>query len=147
MIPVKRLVLATFVCKRLGGNRGVVLTRAARKAGRDARTVRAIARASDLAPVLTELREAGIASLGGIARALTKRGSPKLAKARKSAIVSIKALADQRAANVLPVIREIRRAGATSLHDRFQQASRRNGFDEPVDDLGAELAQAFCLKV
>jgi len=43
-------------------------------------------------------------------------GGPKLAKARKSAVVSIKALADQHAANVLPVIREIRRAGATSLH-------------------------------
>src|SRR4029077_6731998 len=26
---------------------------------------------------------------------------------------------------------------------RFQQASRRNGFGETVDDLGAELAQAF----
>jgi DNA invertase Pin-like site-specific DNA recombinase len=43
-------------------------------------------------------------------------GGPKLAKARKSAVASIKALADQNAANVLPVIREIRRAGATSLH-------------------------------
>jgi DNA invertase Pin-like site-specific DNA recombinase len=43
-------------------------------------------------------------------------GSPELPKARKSAVVIIKALADQHAANVLPVIREIRRAGATSLH-------------------------------
>jgi DNA invertase Pin-like site-specific DNA recombinase len=43
-------------------------------------------------------------------------GNPKIAKARKEAIASIKALADQHAANVLPVIREIRRAGATSLH-------------------------------
>jgi DNA invertase Pin-like site-specific DNA recombinase len=38
-------------------------------------------------------------------------GGPKLAQA------SIKALADQHAANVLPVIREIQRAGAKSLHD------------------------------
>jgi DNA invertase Pin-like site-specific DNA recombinase len=45
--------------KCLGGNRGVVLTRAARKAGRDAQTARAMARAADLAPVLKELREAG----------------------------------------------------------------------------------------
>jgi DNA invertase Pin-like site-specific DNA recombinase len=45
-----------------------------------------------------------------------KLGGPKLAKARKSAVARIKALADQHAANVLPVIREIRRAGATSLH-------------------------------
>ena len=43
-------------------------------------------------------------------------GGPKLAKARRNAIASIKALADQHAANVLPVIREIRRAGASSLH-------------------------------
>ncbi len=43
-------------------------------------------------------------------------GGPKLDEARESAVVKIKALADQRAANVLPVIREIRRAGATSLH-------------------------------
>jgi len=42
-------------------------------------------------------------------------GNPKLAKARKSAVASIKALADQHAANVLPVIREMRKAGATSL--------------------------------
>ena len=62
--------------KRLGGNRGVVLTKAARKAGRDLQTARATARATDLAPVLRELREAGAVSLGGIARALTERGIP-----------------------------------------------------------------------
>jgi DNA invertase Pin-like site-specific DNA recombinase len=43
-------------------------------------------------------------------------GSPKLAQARTQAIASVKAVADQRAANVLPVIREIQRAGASSLH-------------------------------
>ena len=32
------------------------------------------------------------------------------------AVASIKSLADQHAANVLPVIREIQRAGAASLH-------------------------------
>ena len=40
--------------------------------------------------------------------------NPKLPKTRKSAIASIQAVADQHAANVLPVIRKIRRAGATS---------------------------------
>ena len=44
-------------------------------------------------------------------------GGPKLAQARKRAIASIKALADQHAANVLPVIREIQRAGVKSLHE------------------------------
>jgi DNA invertase Pin-like site-specific DNA recombinase len=43
-------------------------------------------------------------------------GGPELAKARKSAVASIRAQADQHAAKVLPVIREIRRAGAASLH-------------------------------
>jgi DNA invertase Pin-like site-specific DNA recombinase len=62
--------------KRLGGNRGVVLTKAARKAGRDAQATRAAARAADLAPLLEELREAGVTSLGGIARTLTERGIP-----------------------------------------------------------------------
>ena len=38
-------------------------------------------------------------------------GGPNLAKARKNAVASIKALADQHAANVQPVIREIRRSG------------------------------------
>lgn len=42
-------------------------------------------------------------------------GSPKLSKARKSAVASIKAGADQYAANVLPIIKEAQNAGATSL--------------------------------
>jgi DNA invertase Pin-like site-specific DNA recombinase len=42
-------------------------------------------------------------------------GSPKLSKARESAAASIKAGADQHAANILPIIREAQRAGATSL--------------------------------
>lgn len=43
-------------------------------------------------------------------------GSPKLKQARKAAVVSLKVIADQHAANVLPIIREIKRSGATSLH-------------------------------
>jgi len=42
-------------------------------------------------------------------------GSPKLAQARESAMASIKAGADQHAANVLPIIREAQKAGATTL--------------------------------
>src|SRR6266849_4178080 len=42
-------------------------------------------------------------------------GSPKLSKARESAVASIKAGADQHAANILPIIREAQRAGATTL--------------------------------
>ncbi len=43
-------------------------------------------------------------------------GGPKLAKARRAAVAEIKGRADQHAANVAPIIREIRRSGATSLH-------------------------------
>jgi DNA invertase Pin-like site-specific DNA recombinase len=42
-------------------------------------------------------------------------GSPKLSKARESALISIKAGADQHAANVLPIIKEAQKAGATTL--------------------------------
>jgi DNA invertase Pin-like site-specific DNA recombinase len=42
-------------------------------------------------------------------------GGPKLAQARKAAVEVIEANADRHAANVLPIIREIKRAGATSL--------------------------------
>ena len=57
-------------------------------------------------------------------------GGPKLAKARKSAVASIKAMADQHAANALPVIREIRRAGATSLH-QIADALNARGITTP----------------
>src|SRR5262249_55536474 len=42
-------------------------------------------------------------------------GGPKLTQARKVALASIEANADRHAANVLPIIREIQRAGARSL--------------------------------
>ena len=57
-------------------------------------------------------------------------GNPELAKARISAVVSIKALADQHAANVLPIIREIRRAGAASLH-QIAEALNARGITTP----------------
>jgi DNA invertase Pin-like site-specific DNA recombinase len=44
-------------------------------------------------------------------------GGPKLPEARKVAQATIKAHADQHAANVLPIIREAQRAGATSLRE------------------------------
>jgi DNA invertase Pin-like site-specific DNA recombinase len=57
-------------------------------------------------------------------------GSPELPKARKSAVATIKALADQHATNVLPVIREIRRTGATSLH-QIADALNARGITTP----------------
>ncbi|MGA8695016.1 MAG: recombinase family protein [Xanthobacteraceae bacterium] len=57
-------------------------------------------------------------------------GSPELPKARKSAVATIKALAAQHATNVLPVIREIRRTGATSLH-QIAEALNARGITTP----------------
>ena len=44
-----------------------------------------------------------------------KLGGPKLAQARKEAVKAIEANADRHAANVLPIIREMQKAGARSL--------------------------------
>lgn len=62
--------------KRLGGNRGISPSDVAREAGRTAQANRAADRAADVAPLIDELRKAGISSLGAIARALTERGIP-----------------------------------------------------------------------
>jgi DNA invertase Pin-like site-specific DNA recombinase len=59
---------------KLGGNRGVELTEAAREAGRAVRTAKAKARASDLAPTIRELQAQGVTSLGAIAKALNEQG-------------------------------------------------------------------------
>lgn len=61
---------------RLGGYRGTKLTAKARMAGCKARTERAEARATDLAPTIAELRAAGVTSLRGIAAALNERAIP-----------------------------------------------------------------------
>lgn len=62
--------------KKLGGNRGVELSEAARAAGRKRLVERANERATDLAPTIAELQAAGVRSLRGIAAALNERGIP-----------------------------------------------------------------------
>jgi len=62
--------------KRLGGYRGVSLSKQAQAAGRASQTDRAKQRATDLAPVLSQLSSEGITSATGVARALTERGIP-----------------------------------------------------------------------
>jgi DNA invertase Pin-like site-specific DNA recombinase len=52
-------------------------------------------------------------------------GSPKLVQARKSAVASIKAAADQHAANIRPIIREAQKAGATTLRAVAEALSAR----------------------
>lgn len=61
---------------KLGGNRGVSVDEGARMASVAVRSGRAIARATDLAPIIAELREGGLTSLAGIAHALMARGIP-----------------------------------------------------------------------
>jgi hypothetical protein len=52
------------------------LTAKARTVGCDARRARAIARATEVAPIVAEIQAAGVTSLHGIARALNNRGIP-----------------------------------------------------------------------
>ncbi|MGM4925226.1 recombinase family protein [Tardiphaga sp. 804_B3_N1_9] len=62
--------------KRLGGHRGIKLSRQSQEAGRAAQTQRAEQRARDLAPTLAQLNADGITSASAVARALTERGIP-----------------------------------------------------------------------
>lgn len=57
-------------------------------------------------------------------------GGPKLGKARRAAVASLKTMADHHAANVLPIIREIERSGATSLH-QIAAALNARGISTP----------------
>jgi len=57
-------------------------------------------------------------------------GNPRVKTARRHAVEAIKAAADQSAANVLPVIREIRRTGSTSLH-KIADALNARGITTP----------------
>jgi DNA invertase Pin-like site-specific DNA recombinase len=61
---------------KLGGNRGVVLTDAARYAGSKALQARAKARAGDLALTIADIQASGARSLRAIAAALNARGIP-----------------------------------------------------------------------
>jgi DNA invertase Pin-like site-specific DNA recombinase len=52
-------------------------------------------------------------------------GGPRLTEARKLAHAASKANADQHAANVLPIIREVQKSGATTLRDIAQALNAR----------------------
>jgi DNA invertase Pin-like site-specific DNA recombinase len=59
-----------------------------------------------------------------------KLGGPRLAAARKQAVKVLKDTADRHAANVIPVIREVRKAGAVTLRD-IAQALNARGVSTP----------------
>lgn len=61
---------------RLGGTRGGKPTAKTRKLATAAIQARADARAADLAPIILELRQAGVTSYTGIAAGLTEKGIP-----------------------------------------------------------------------
>jgi DNA invertase Pin-like site-specific DNA recombinase len=61
---------------KLGGDHGGRLTAKDRRADIQIRQARAAAKAADLAPVIAELRAAGVTTLPGIADAFNIRGIP-----------------------------------------------------------------------
>jgi DNA invertase Pin-like site-specific DNA recombinase len=52
-------------------------------------------------------------------------GNPKLHAARKNAVEAVKAEADRYAANVLPIIREAQKAGASTLREIAEALNAR----------------------
>ena len=57
-------------------------------------------------------------------------GNPKIREARQKALAEIVDRADQRAANVIPMIRQIQRSGATSLR-QIAEALNALGISAP----------------
>jgi len=72
----KALAAAKARGKKLGGNRGSIISSTAREAGVEAVVTRSLERARDLKPTIDELRRGGVMSLSGIAEALTAKGIP-----------------------------------------------------------------------
>lgn len=62
--------------KKLGGNRGATVSDVAREASKAARSAAARGRATDLLPIIREIRAEGAISLRRIAQALMDRGIP-----------------------------------------------------------------------
>lgn len=71
---------------KLGGNRGAVLTTEAKAKGVRVRVAKANDRATDLLPVIADIRAAGARSLRQIADALNERGIPTARGGRWSAV-------------------------------------------------------------
>jgi DNA invertase Pin-like site-specific DNA recombinase len=69
--------------RKLGGNRGVVISRKARMAGCAARTAIAQARAADLVPTIAEIRAGGANTLAAFAAALNGKAIPTPRQAGK----------------------------------------------------------------
>lgn len=70
----------------LGGDRGVVPSKKAREMAAETLQARANARASDLAPIIRELQEAGKTSLRAIPEGLNEAGIPTPRQSKWSAV-------------------------------------------------------------
>lgn len=70
------------------------------------------------------------AALAAAKEKKVKLGNPNIEQARKKAITEIVNRADQHAANVLPIIREIKRTGLTSLR-QIADALNKRGITSP----------------
>jgi DNA invertase Pin-like site-specific DNA recombinase len=88
----KALAAAKSRGKKLGGNRGTIITAEARRAGVNAVVTRSRDRAAVLAPVIDELRRSGVVSLSGIAAALSDKGIPTARGATKWSAVQVQRL-------------------------------------------------------
>ena len=71
---------------KLGGYRGTTMTKAMRRAAAEAVAKRVDARATDLAPIIAELRAAGATSLRAIAAGLNERSIPTARGGQWSAV-------------------------------------------------------------
>jgi DNA invertase Pin-like site-specific DNA recombinase len=81
---------------QLGGyNKHPHLSAKARKAGQEANRAKATARATDLAPIITELQAAGATSLRAIAAGLNERGIPTARGGQWSAVQVARVLEHQ----------------------------------------------------
>jgi DNA invertase Pin-like site-specific DNA recombinase len=104
----------------------------AKAAKRGTAAVRANARrfAANVLPIIEEIERAGVTSHNAIAAKLNERGTrlgnPQLAKAAKRGTAAVRANARRFAANVLPIIEEIERAGVTSHNAIAAKLNERN---------------------
>jgi hypothetical protein len=124
---------ATMRCRALRRQ----MTHRSGRGGRGFKSCHSDQLSSQQDPSLGERNVSTSAFCGGARRAWW--AGTELAKARRNAQASIKALADQHAANALPVIREIGRAGAASLH-QITDALNARGVSRPeIYTTGASL--------
>ena len=101
----------------------MTLSDEARALGTEARQRKAVERAADLAPIISELRTSGVTSLSGIAAVLTERGIPTARGGSSWTAVQVRRVLAQIALNFgLHAIPEFGRREAVLKRSRKQLA-------------------------